>query len=217
MIKSIILDYDGVIAESNAIKTQAMSLLFEGNQKDIQDRMVEYHLNNEGVSRKEKFRYYYKELLRKNFSEQEINELSDKFSTLVVSKVIKSKKVAGVYDFLEKYYKKLNLFISTGTPSEEIVEILEATNMRMFFKDCFGSPEKKGEHITTILERLDCKRDEIIFVGDSRTDLEAANSNDLSFILRTHPGNTDLAKIKNMITINDFYDLTALLKKHYCL
>ena len=217
MIKSIIFDYDGVIAESNAIKTQAMSLLFEGNQKNIQDKMVEYHLNNEGVSRKEKFRYYYKELLKKSFSEQDINELSDRFSNLVVSKVIKSKKVAGVNELLKKYYKELHLFISTGTPSEEIIEILEATNMRKFFKDCFGSPEKKEEHIKTILERLDCRRDEIIFVGDSRTDLEAASSNDLSFILRKHPGNKDLTKMKNMITINDFYDLSAFLKRNYSL
>jgi len=217
MIKSIIFDYDGVIAESNAIKTQAMSLLFKGTQKDIQDKVVEYHLNNEGISRKEKFRYYYKELLNKDFSEQDINELSDKFSSLVVSKVIKSEKVAGVNNFLKKYYKKLNLFISTGTPSEEIIKILEATNMKIFFKDCFGSPEKKGEHIKTILKRLDCKRDEIIFVGDSRTDLEAASSNHLKFILRTHSGNEDLAKIKHMTTINDFYDLDILLKKHYSL
>ena len=43
MIKAIIFDYDGVIAESNFIKTEAMEILFEKEGKEIQSKVVKYH------------------------------------------------------------------------------------------------------------------------------------------------------------------------------
>ena len=46
MIKAIIFDYDGVIAESNLIKTEAMQILFEREGKEVQSNIVNYHLKN---------------------------------------------------------------------------------------------------------------------------------------------------------------------------
>ena len=58
MIKNIIFDYDGTIADSVNIKTEAFAELYRNYGKDIESKVVKYHLNNGGVSRFEKFKYY---------------------------------------------------------------------------------------------------------------------------------------------------------------
>ena len=59
------------------------------------------------------------------------------------------------------------------------------------------------------------KKEELLFVGDSATDLKAAKDFNLDFILRLHQGNSILAKQRNLIVINDFNDLEILLKTNY--
>ena len=215
MIKAIIFDYDGVIAESNSIKTEAMGLLFEKEGKEVQSKIVEYHLQNEGISREKKFKYFYKVLLKKDYSKEDINLLSKRFSELVLKRVIDSKKVSGVYNFLENNYKNFLFFISTGTPFDEINKIIRKTKMKKSFKLCLGSPQKKEEHIDLIMEDFALKKEELLFVGDSATDLKAAKDFNLDFILRLHQGNSILAKQRNLIVINDFNDLEILLKTNY--
>ena len=55
MIKAIIFDFDGVICESVNVKTIAFKKLF-ADYPEHQDRIVEYHLVNGGISRYEKLR-----------------------------------------------------------------------------------------------------------------------------------------------------------------
>ena len=85
------------------------------------------------------------------------------------------------------------LFISTGTPTEEILEILDATNMKKYFKSIYGSPQSKEDHICEIMSKYCLTSDEIIFIGDSQTDLRAARHHNLRFVLRTHTFNQELS------------------------
>ena len=55
MIKAIIFDFDGVLVESLDIKTRAFAKLFGPEGPDMAKRVVDYHLQNGGVSRYEKF------------------------------------------------------------------------------------------------------------------------------------------------------------------
>ena len=55
MIKAIIFDFDGVIAESVNVKTEAFASLYEPYGKDVVNKVEQHHLANGGVSRFEKF------------------------------------------------------------------------------------------------------------------------------------------------------------------
>mgnify|MGYP006077874289 FL=1 len=50
-IKAIIFDYDGVIAESVNVKTEAFAELYKPYGTDIVQKVIKHHEANGGVSR----------------------------------------------------------------------------------------------------------------------------------------------------------------------
>ena len=63
MIKAIIFDFDGVIAESTNIKTDAFVSIYNEYSEEVQARVKDYHVKNSGISRYKKILYYQKEIL----------------------------------------------------------------------------------------------------------------------------------------------------------
>ena len=122
-IKAIIFDFDGVIAESVNVKTEAFSKMYAKYGSDIAKKVVEHHLSHGGISRFEKFKFYHKEYFGIELTNQQLQELANQFSELVVQKVIAAPYVPGALEFIQNNYKYYDLFISSGTPEDEIIEI----------------------------------------------------------------------------------------------
>ena len=125
-IKSIFFDFDGVLAESVHVKTEAFRQMYLPYGKEVADKVVAHHRANGGVSRYEKFRIWNKAFLNEEIDEQRVQELAQQFSNLVVDGVVASTEINGATYFLEKYYQKL-LF----------VVLRSHTRMRLFEKNYF--------------------------------------------------------------------------------
>jgi HAD superfamily hydrolase (TIGR01549 family) len=209
-IKAIIFDYDGVIAESVNVKTEAFAELYRHCGDKVVQNVVNHHEANGGISRFEKFRIYHNEFLGKEIDDIEVEELASQFSNLVLQKVIDSQYVTGAYEFIVANYENYEFFISTGTPTSEIEIILKNKNIKKYFVNIFGSPEKKDIHVAEIMMNNKFQNDEIIFIGDAITDRNAAINNGIRFIGRY----TTTEEIKNeKYLINDFRDLNAIINK----
>ena len=63
--QAIIFDFDGVVAESGKIKTQAFAELYQSYGEAIVAAVVQHHNQNGGMSRYRKFRYYQQHFLDK--------------------------------------------------------------------------------------------------------------------------------------------------------
>ena len=63
MIKNIIFDFDGVIADSTNIKTEAFVALYSQYSEETQSQVKSYHIRHSGVSRYKKIYYFQKEIV----------------------------------------------------------------------------------------------------------------------------------------------------------
>ena len=210
-IKNIFFDFDGVIAESVSAKTDAFEEMYLPYGKDIASKVVEYDKLHGGVSRYEKFKYFHKEFLNQEIDQKKVDELAIQFSNIVLDKVINSDEVLGANYFLEKFHKKLKFWVITGTPSKEIELIAEKRKLTSFFIGLHGSPKNKRYWTENLIKEHNLNRDEIIFLGDATTDMNAANYSKIHFALRENEENKEIFKDYNGIRFSDFYQLEKIL------
>jgi len=211
-IKNIFFDFDGVIAESVSAKTDAFEKMYLPYGKDIAAKVVEYHKLHGGVSRYEKLKYFHKEFLNEIIDENKVNELANQFSNIVLDKVINSDEVSGAFYFIEKYHTKFRFWVITGTPTTEIELIAEKRKLTSFFIGLHGSPNNKRYWTENLIKKHNLKRDEIIFLGDATTDMDAADFSKTHFALRENEENKEIFKDYKGLKFNDFYQLEKILK-----
>lgn len=209
--KAIIFDFDGVISESVDVKTKAFSKIYSDYGKDIVEKVVSHHMSNGGMSRYKKFKYYHKAFLGKELNKEELIQITNKFSELVLQKVIDAPYVPGAINFIKNNYKKYKLFISTGTPQNEINDILLKKRIKKYFVSIYGSPTNKTEHIKDIIQKTGYKKDEVIFIGDADTDIVAAKNYNIHIILREHNECLYSQKYKNMTKVENLNNLLSYL------
>ena len=184
MVKGIIFDFDGVIAESVHIKSAGFSEIYKLYGPSIVKKVVKHHEANGGMSRLEKIKYYHKTFLNTSLSNQEINYIANQFSEYVVDRVVRAQYVPNALEFIKYSYGNYKLFISTGTPTAEMKNILKKKKIIKYFTGIYGSPALKNDHMKVICSEYNLKSDELLFFGDSITDMEAAAANGIKFILR---------------------------------
>lgn len=209
-IKAIIFDFDGVIVDSVNVKTEAFAELYRPHGTDIEEKVINHHLNNGGMSRFEKFKIYHEEFLDKEISETEVNQLADEFSKLVIEKVINAPYIKGAHKFLKTYFKEYDFYISSGTPTDEIKKITASRGIDSYFKGIFGSPRKKEDHVKEIMENNNYDKEEVVFIGDASSDRKAARKNGVNFIGVLNE-NIDFSDER--YTVNNLEELKPLLNK----
>lgn len=213
-IKYIFFDFDGVLAESVNIKTEAFRQMYLHHGNEFAEKVVTHHVENGGVSRFEKFKIYNGEWLGEEINEARIRELAEIYGKKVVEGVIQSKEVEGATDFL-KNANHFHKYVITGTPTHEIRIILEKRNMNQYFIEAFGSPEKKDFWVRKIINENNINPAECVFIGDALADYEAAVSNKIPFILRETPEAKHLFLDFNGPRINDLSSLHQILQKDF--
>jgi HAD superfamily hydrolase (TIGR01549 family) len=185
-IKAVIFDFDGVILESANIKTDAFLEIF-ADYPEYRNEILQYHMENTGISRYRKFEWIYQELLKKPFNETEKNNLGNKFSEIVLKKVLSCPFVPGAVETLKSLKGQKLSFIASGTPHEELEFIVKQRKISEFFDGIWGSPPEKTEIIHNILDKYDLRREEVMFVGDGLSDYKAASAAGICFIARETP------------------------------
>ena len=113
--------------------------------------------------------------------------------------------------FYKKRDEKYHLFISTGTPHNEIKKILKIKKIFKYFKGIYGSPDNKIQHIKKIL-----KADKnAIFIGDSMEDYKSAKYMNINFILKVHKENKNILRGKNIFKIKNYKNFNKILNNFY--
>jgi len=211
MTEAIVFDFDGVLVESADIKTEAFGQLFSGYPDKVHE-IVKYHQMHMGISRYVKFRYFYEKILGEELSHDKEIELGERFSEIVLERILKVPFVSGTLDFLEDHYRRTPLFIASGTPDEELRYIVAQRGISQYFKEIHGTPRTKPEILSDILSRFSWTASEVVFVGDAESDLKAAEESGVWFVARVSPS-SESRLYAHPFKVNTLRELEAALSK----
>lgn len=185
---AVFLDFDGVLVESPDIKAVAFRSLYAEYGAQVENEAAAYHRANEGISRLIKIRHCHQAFLGITLGDAELAALAERYTTIVVEKVIACDWVSGALGFLELARGTLALFVVSGTPEEELQSIVARRGMTDVFVEVRGSPPGKVAILRELLERHRLAPGKAIFIGDSLVDWRAAEVCGLDFLGRVPLG-----------------------------
>jgi HAD superfamily hydrolase (TIGR01549 family) len=181
--QAVFFDFDGVILDTVDVKTDAFASMFHKYGPEVEQAVVDYHLAHGGVSRFEKFKYYYSELLKKPIVDEELNQLGRQFNKLVLEKVLAAPFIPGALETLKELQEKgVPSFVVSGTPDDEIKFIVQRRKLSDYFIEVHGSPRTKSEIVGELLQRYGYAAEGCLFIGDAMTDYEAAQKMGVHFL-----------------------------------
>ena len=182
-IKLVILDFDGVIVESNDIKDKVFQQIFS-RYPEHYEALLNFHRINVSISRYAKFDFLLQTIGQKNNEELKKNLLED-FSALTLELMKTVPFVKGAISFLEEMYQQLPLYLASVTPIQDLEIILGNLQLRHFFKEIYGCPPwNKPDAVKDILYKEKISSQQTVLVGDSHGDQRAARENKIHFIGR---------------------------------
>ena len=187
----IFWDFDGVIKDSLEVKGDAFYGMFEPFGIDVAMRVRDHHERNGGMSRYEKLPLYL-HWSGVQPSPKVVDEFAERFGQIVTNRVIDSSWVRGVESYLrENPYEQTYILVS-ATPHDELLFIVESLRLTECFFEVHGSPLSKQEALHNAIQLHGFNPDLCLMIGDSLADYEAANANEVSFLLRRHQTNAGI-------------------------
>lgn len=179
--KTLIFDCDGVVLNSNKIKTHAFFKAALPYGAETAQRLVDYHVKNGGISRYHKFTYFLDHLVNSGQSGPSLEELLNRYAREVYTGLINCEIAGGLYS-LRKRTTNARWLIVSGGDQAELRRVFTSRGIASIFDGgIFGSPETKDE----ILAR-ERNNDNIqmpaLFLGDSIYDYQAASAAGLDFV-----------------------------------
>ena len=173
-LRCLVFDCDGVLLDSVPVKTHAFGKLVEDYGEEAKKAMVEYHQAHGGVSRYQKFAWFYQNFLKRDITPPESEALSKRFATICLEELKSCSLIKGALETLRFWQHKIPLYVCSGAPTEEQTSVLKSHNLDSFFEEILGSPPPKALLLQKIVEKAKVKPSQTLMVGDAFTDLKAA-------------------------------------------
>ena len=201
--KTLIFDCDGVILNSNLVKTRAFYLASKKYGKHAAQALVDYHVENGGVSRFKKFEYLFSHILKRPFNQSEFEELLSDFAEIVKRALLNCEVATGIKK-LKQLTPNSKWLVASGGAQSELREVFHERNLDIYFEGgIFGSPTAKDEIIKEQLAKENITLP-ALFLGDSRFDHVVSNKFNLDFVFIT--------KWSEFVELNQYADEHGLVK-----
>ena len=181
--KTIVFDCDGVVLDSNVVKTEAYFRTAKNlGATDFEAQaLMDYHVKLGGISRYHKFDWYLREVLHEPASETAIKALLDEFSRELEVGLMQCDMAKGLFE-LREAMPNANWLVLSGGDQQEIRDLFAKRKLaHMFNGGLFGSPDNKDEVLAREKMNGNIKMP-ALFIGDAKYDFEAANRAGLDFL-----------------------------------
>jgi phosphoglycolate phosphatase-like HAD superfamily hydrolase len=208
--RTIVFDCDGVILDSNRIKTEAFRAAALPYGEAAAAELVAYHAANGGISRYIKFARFLETIVPEHAPGREgpgLENLLEAYAQTVRTGLMNCAVAEGL-DALRAATPGARWLIVSGGDQGELREIFAARGLAEYFEGgIFGSPDTKD----IILGReLDAGTicHPALFLGDSRYDFQASTAAGLDFVFVT--GWTEMTGWEGFVKIGNLHAVASL-------
>jgi HAD superfamily hydrolase (TIGR01509 family) len=220
MIKAVIFDFDGVIADTEHLHYEAFKKVLLLSNHDLTED--EYYSEYLAYDDKTFFAKYYqnkKLYLDKDILKKLLKNKSQTFDTLIKNSI---KIYPGIIDFIKEAANKYRIAIGSGALKKEIMQILELIHIADLFETIIAADDvvrckPNPEVYNKVLAKLNnnqkgkIKPDECIVIEDSIYGIEAAKNAGMNCVAVTnsYPREklTKADVIVDSLLINDIEDI----------
>jgi phosphoglycolate phosphatase-like HAD superfamily hydrolase len=179
---AIVFDFDGVLVDSMDVKADAFCALYADQSPEKIQAIRAFHAENGGMPREQKLAHFETTILGKDFDRDRLDTLSRDFSDTVVDRVVEASEINGAERLLQEFAPRYPLFVASATPETELRSIVNRRGWSPFFVAVYGSPRSKSEILRDMSRRHRIDIGQLLLVGDSAHDLEAARSAGSAFL-----------------------------------
>jgi phosphoglycolate phosphatase-like HAD superfamily hydrolase len=177
---TLIFDCDGVVLDSNKVKTEAFYKSALPYGKKFANELVCYHKENGGLSRYIKFEYFLDSILGVSIEQAMLNKLLKSYSENVYDGLRSCQVNIGLKKL--RNYTNSRWIIASGGDQSELNEIFQLRNIFDYFDGgIFGSPDTKDTILHRELNNCNIKLP-ALFLGDSEYDYQSSINAKIDFV-----------------------------------
>lgn len=203
----IVFDCDGVILNSNPMKTEAFRFALADEPASEVERFIAWHRDNGGISRQDKFRYFI-EHLSSRLSVDALETLLQRFSCYCTQQLPSVPCIPGVEAYIRRSARAgSRLYVVSGGSESELQQVFAQRELAPHFEFIRGNPDSKLD-IMRQLHSGGCFQGDGVYYGDARLDYELATQFAMEFVFVSgasdwHEG-LELMRARNGRIIEDF-------------
>lgn len=181
--KTIVLDCDGVVLNSNQTKIDAYyntAKRMGGTDAQAQ-AFVDYHIKLGSIPRNDKIRHYITDIIHQPLTPELFQAFMDTF-TVILDETLMQCQVAPALHTLKAATSQAKWMLMSGGDQEELRQIFPRRGLDTLFElGIYGGPIKKNEHLARMIADGTIQFP-ALFVGDSRFDHQASTGAGLDFV-----------------------------------
>jgi HAD superfamily hydrolase (TIGR01549 family) len=180
-LTAIIFDCDGVLFDSNSLKTAAFREILAAYPQEVVNQFITYHQTHGGISRYVKLRAFFTDCLQTPVDEEKLGHLLQEFGNSCQRLYQQAALTPGCLKVLETLSSQIPLFVASGSDEAELRQVFAKRGLDKFFHVIYGSPKTKQDCVTEILLNVGSNTG-IFYVGDAESDWKAAKEAEITFI-----------------------------------
>jgi len=174
MIKCVVFDFDGTLIESNEIKRRTFYEVTKNlvDADILLDKILSYP---DSGDRYDIFDTLIIELKLDREVFVSASKLSDSYTKICEYEISRAPEIKGAVKTIKELRSLgVKIFISSATPEITLQKIIDMRGWKDMINMALGSPDSKIDHLQTILTKNKYSISEVVYVGDSEIDRDAA-------------------------------------------
>ena len=186
--KTIVLDCDGVVLNSNKVKVQAYFDVAKRNGGSDEDAraFVQHHITKGSFPRNGKIEYYLKEIVKQPITPEIVHKYLEAFED-ILDKSLMQCEIAPALPALKTATPQATWMLLSGGDQAELRRVFPRRNTegynlgQMFEAGIFGGPDQKDDVLAREIANGNIQLP-ALFLGDSKYDHQAATKAGLDFV-----------------------------------